>query len=297
MTISLTGRLLCAAQQTYEIQVSGVAPTSPSVPAPPPSSLVGWSGLVHCAAAGDDAISAVLVGETPSEIIVAYRGTEPFMSPDHDRMLLDWIDNLVMPLVTAPDVPGSVHRGFSHCVNELWSWTLGQVKACAAGKPLYVTGHSKGGAMAAIAAMKFVAAGLSPYVCTFEAARCGDPAFAAALATAVPHAVRYEFQDDLVPHLPPENAFLALFRKLPQFAQALSNVVPDYQPVGDLHFIDWQNHTQPDSPLLEAQRYAHLIALISELNAQRIVDDHSIGPGSGLASALCPGVWPTPPAA
>ena len=30
-------------------------------------------------------------------------------------------------------------------------------------------GHSKGGAMANIAATRFVAAGLKPYVCTFEA--------------------------------------------------------------------------------------------------------------------------------
>jgi hypothetical protein len=292
MPISLTGRLLCAAQQTCEIQVSGVAPASPEQPAPPPSSLVGWSGIVQCEVAGDDAISAVMVGETPSEIIVAYRGTEPFDSPDHARMLLDWIDDLVAPLVTAPNIPGSVHRGFSHCVNELWDWTLAQVKSHRPGKPLYVTGHSKGGAMANIAAVKFVAAGYQPYVCTFEAARCGDPAFAAGFAKAVPHAVRYEFQDDLVPHLPPEDAFLALFRKLPQFQQALSMTVPNYKPVGALNFIDWQGRVQADSPLLEAQRYAHLIGLIVQMDARTIIDDHSIGPGAGVASALCPGTWP-----
>jgi hypothetical protein len=242
--------------------------------------------------AGDDSISAVLVGETPSEIIVAYRGTEPFSSPDHQRMLLDWIDDLVTPLVTAPDIPGSVHRGFSHCVNELWAWTLGQVKGCTQRKPLYVTGHSKGGAMANIAAMKFVAAGYKPYLCTFEAARVGDPAFAAGYAKAISHAVRYEYQDDMVPHLPPEDAFLALFRKLPAFQAALSAMVPNYVPVGALSFIDWQNRIVPDSPLLEAQRYAHLIALITERAGQKIVDDHSIGPGSGVAGVLCPGVWP-----
>jgi hypothetical protein len=185
-----------------------------------------------------------------------------------------------------------VHRGFSHSVNELWDWTLGQAKSRKPGKPLYVTGHSKGGAMAGIAAMKFVAAGYQPYVCTFEAARCGDPAFAAAFAKAVPHAVRYEFQDDLVPHLPPEDAFLALFRKLPRFQQALSMAVPDYRPLGALNFIDWQGHVQADSPLLEAQRYAHLIALIVQRDARTIINDHSIGPGSGVASALCPGTWP-----
>ncbi len=291
MAISLTGRLLCAAQQTYEIQVSGVAPASPQQPAPPPSTLVGWIGLVQCEVAGDDGISAVLVGETPSKIIVAYRGTEPFDSPDHERMLLDWNDDLVDPLVTAPDLPGSVHSGFSHAVNELWAWTLAQVQALPKGKPLYVTGHSKGGAMANIAAMKFAAAGFAPYVCTFEAARCGDPAFAAGFDKAITHAVRYEFQDDIVPHVPPNDAFLALFRNLPGFDQALSAIVPSYASVGDLHFINWQNQIVGDSPLLQAQRYAHLMALIVELKAGQIINDHSIGPGSGVATVLCPGVW------
>jgi hypothetical protein len=292
MSISLTGRLLCAAQQTYEIQVSGVAPASSAEPAPPPSTLVGWQNLAQCEVAGDDKISAVLVGETPSEIIVAYRGTEPFDSPDHERMLLDWIDDLVDPLVTAPNVPGSVHQGFSHAVNGLWSWTLAQVQALPKNKPVYITGHSKGGAMANIAAMKFVAAGFSPYVCTFEAARAGDPAFAEGFAKAVMHAVRYEFQDDIVPHIPPNDVFLALFSKLPGFDRTLSSVVPSYAPVGDLYFIDWRDQIVRDSVLLEAQRYAHLIALIAELNAKQIIDDHSIGPGSGVASVLCPGVWP-----
>jgi hypothetical protein len=294
MSISLIGRLLCAAQQTYEIQLSGIAPVSPATPAPPPSTLVGWQGLVHCEVAGDDdtKISAALVGETASEIIVAYRGTEPFDSPDHERMLLDWIDDLVDPLVTAPNIPGSIHQGFSHAVNELWAWTLAQVQGLTKGKPLYVTGHSKGGAMANIGAMKFAAAGYQPYVCTFEAARSGDAAFAAGFAKAITHAVRYEFQDDIVPHVPPNAAFLALFKQLPGFDQALSTVVPSYVPVGDLHFINWQNQVVADSVLLEAQRYAHMLALIAELNAKQIIDDHSIGPGSGVANVLCPGLWP-----
>src|ERR1700723_3745442 len=110
MSISLTGRLLCAAQQTYEIQVSGVAPASPATPVPPPSTLVGWEDLVQCEVAGDDdtKISAALVGETPSEIIVAYRGTEPFDSPDHERTHASWIDSGTNPLVTASYIPGHV---------------------------------------------------------------------------------------------------------------------------------------------------------------------------------------------
>jgi hypothetical protein len=304
MSLSLIGRLLCAAQQTYEIKVSGVAPASPATPAPPPSTLVGWEGLVQCEVAGIDEINAVMVGETASEVIVAYRGTLPFDSPDRVQMILDWIDDIVDEQVSAPPAPGLVHNGFSSAVNELWDWTLAQVQARPKGMPLYVTGHSKGGAMANIAATKFVAAGLKPYVCTFEAARAGDPAFAAGYAQMVLNAVRYEYQDDIVPHLPPSDAFMALFRALPDFAlkfdqmkAQLNGVIPNYVSVGDLHFIDWQNQIVPDNPALEAQRIAHLLTLIVELNAQKIINDHSIGPGSGVAGVLCPGVWPPAPTA
>ena len=46
------------------------------------------------------------------------------------RQLLDWITDFVDPLVTnSPQVPGSVHYGFSHGVNGLWSWLLEQLAA------------------------------------------------------------------------------------------------------------------------------------------------------------------------
>ena len=152
MPISLTGRLLCAAQQAYEISVSGQTPPSPPTPAPPPSTLVGWIDVPQCQVSGDDGISAVLVGQTAGEIIVAFRGTEPFNSLDTERMILDWIDDFIVPLVASPNVGGSVHQGYSHAVDGLWSWLVATIAGLPAGKPLYVTGHSKGGALASLAA-------------------------------------------------------------------------------------------------------------------------------------------------
>lgn len=306
MALTLVGRLLCAAQQTYEIVSSGVAPPSPPSPAPPPSSLVGWVTDVQAQVSGAYQIDAVMVGETASEIIVAFRGTEPFDSPDKERMILDWLDDLLIDQVPAPAGPGKVHQGFNDAVSDLWDWTLAQVKTHTSGKPLYVTGHSKGGAMANIAATRFVAAGLKPYVCTFEAARCGDPDFATGYAQQVLNAVRYEYQDDVVPHLPPSTAFVELFQAMPGFAAEMDSLkaarfqgldIPDYAPVGDLHFINWQNQIVPDNFSLEAQRIAHILLLLVELNAAKIINDHSIGPGSGVAGVLCPGVWPPAPTA
>ena len=158
--------------------------------------------------------------------------------------------------------------------------------------------------MANIAATRFAAADLKPYVCTFEAARAGDPAFAKGFAEKVTNAVRYEFQDDIVPFLPPSDTFVWIFKALPEFAaefarlQAqLNGVFPNYVAVGDLHFINWQNQIVPDNLVLDVQRMAHMLTLIVELNAEQIVDDHSIGPGSGAANVLCPGVWAPAPTA
>jgi len=121
MAYPITTRLLCAAQQAYEITAAGPAPDSPAAPGPPPSSLIGWLRPPPAMVAGDDQVNAAMVGETAAEIIVAYRGTEPFDSLDHERMVLDWLTDLDAPLINAPNVPGSVHQGFSHDCNELWS--------------------------------------------------------------------------------------------------------------------------------------------------------------------------------
>ena len=292
--LSLTGRLLCAAQQTYAINGSGAAPASPATPVPRPSELVGWNGVPQCAVAGDNGINAVLVGETDTEIIVAYRGTEPFDSLDHERMVIDWINNFIDPLVASPNVPGSVHAQFSHAVDELWAWTFATVKALPP-KPLWLTGHSKGGALANIAAPKFIAAGLTPFVCTFEAAHAGDPAFAEGYAKLVTHATRYEYQDDIVPLVPPIDGLLAFVGKLPFLSWLLSATFPSYAPVGDLRFINWNNQLVADSAVLQAQRAAHLMGELTSLNCGRVIDDHSIAPGSGAAAVICGPIWPPIP--
>jgi hypothetical protein len=296
MALTLTGRLLCAARQTYGIIANGIAPASPQTPAPPPSTLVGWVGDALSSVAGLQAINAGLVAETATEIIVAFRGTEPFDSPNHAQMVLDWANDVDAPLVSETGMPGLVHMGFRDALDSLWPIMWPQIQARLAaspGKPLYITGHSKGGAMAPLAAMRCHAAGLAPYVCTFAAARSGDQTFANAYAAAVPHSTRYEFRDDIVPHLPPEEAFVALLEKVPFLTSTVSKLTLGYVSVGTLAFINWQNQIVADSPALQIQRLTHLAQTMFEIGGfDTIIHDHGLDPGSGYASAICPGVWP-----
>jgi hypothetical protein len=294
MQISLTGRLLCAAQQTYEIRTTGVTPPSPPTPAPPPSTLVGFVNPPPCFVDGVDGINAGLVGSTDTEIIVAFRGTEPFDSPDRGQMILDWLNDADAALVAEPGMPGLVHQGFRDALDSVWAAMWPQIQALTAANPkapLYITGHSKGGAMAPLAAMRCQAAGLNPYVCTFAAARCGDQAFADGYNAAVTHSVRYEYQDDIVPHLPPEDALIELFKKIPFLAQTASGLTTGYASVGDLCFINWSDQVVGDSSVLEFDRLLNLSKLLVTGGFEKVIDDHSIAPGSGYASVICPGVW------
>ncbi len=296
MALTITGRLYCAARHAYEIRVTGTTPASPSAPAPGPSTLVGYLEDPACFVAGLDGIDAVLFGETPTEFILAFRGTEPPASPDHQQMICDWANDLDAVLTASPnDLPGLVHPGFLRSLNDLWPLVFPAVQAAVAAKPtkpLYITGHSKGGGLAPMAAMRCVAAGMKPYVCTFAAAKCGDQDFATAYNQQVPHSIRYEFQDDVIPHLPPSDTFIELFKKVPWFSDTVGTLARGYVAVGTLNFINWQNQIVGDSPTLYFQRAAHLGELMLTFGYATIMRDHSDDPGFGYATSACPGVWP-----
>jgi hypothetical protein len=292
MELPLPGRLLCVAQQAYQITTSGLVPPSPATPTPLPSSLVGYLAIPPCQVAGDNdsAIDAAVVAETETEVIVAFRGTEP-LGGISLTTFLDWLNDINAPLVTAPGQTGSVHSGFVHALDMLWSWISDELAKLDPQKPLYVTGHSKGGAMANLAAARLAAEGRHPTVYTFEAARCGDQAFAESYAKLVPNAIRYEFQDDVVPHLPPDALVATLLKGIPLVGALLKPFSLGYVPVGRLQFIDWHGNIVPDSPALEAERQSRLDQKLASFGFGAIINDHSIAPGSGVANAVCPGTW------
>lgn len=287
MPLSVTGRLLCAARQCYAVAASGPAPDAPN------SDQVGWLRTPDGFASGLDRIDAGLVGEASDGIVVAFRGTLPIESPNDGQALLDWVSDLDAILVADPaGLPGKVHQGFLRALDALWPAMGPAILALSnsrPGKPLYVAGHSKGGAMANLAALRLkpsLRPGVPILVGTFAAPRPGDAAFASAYDAAIPHSARYEYQDDLVPHLPPEDAFLAMFAKVPFIADALRSVTHGYASVGDLSFIDWSGKLVGDTPLLRFERFAHLAALMADGGFKTIVADHSIDPGGGYDAAL-----------
>lgn len=172
---------------------------------------------------GPPRIDFALAGRFAEGIVIAFRGTLPpvDLCPDgtdivgelpSPTVIRDWLNNI--DLRPDPDVsvageimPGRVHRGFARSLHRLWPGVAGAVDALRGGETafrLYFTGHSKGGALANLAAVRALRSWPSATVATvtFGAARAGDADFASAyqLAGIVCH--RYEVKADVVPDVP-----------------------------------------------------------------------------------------------
>jgi hypothetical protein len=297
MAATLTYRLLCAARMSYGIS-GNAAPVSAGVNDQPAGFVAPPVGFV----AGERGIDACMVGTSGDGVILAFRGTLPPDDPNHEKTLDDWLNDLDAVLETQDGIQGKVHQGFWDTLSNLWVPMLAEVKKQLAAKPaanLYITGHSKGGAVAALAAARLVAAGLpcSITVCTFAAAHPGNQDFADFYGRyissgRISSSTRYEYADDIVPHLPPGLALrhaLSAIDMFDKYIGELSTRVADdidFAGVGTLRFINWDGNVVGDSAILPISRAWHLADLIVKLSFDQIVHDHSIDVGSGYDTAI-----------
>lgn len=284
--MSIVLRLLAASNLTYE--------------ASPASSTSIYANLAQLAnrqnfQRGIDRINSVLVGTTDFGVVVAFRGTlPPVGSPDPLQTIRDWVQDLECELDAGAKIPGLVHHGFLGALDSLWADLEPAVTAQLQASPvkkLYVTGHSKGGAMCHLAAARFammsIISGGSIVVRSFEGAMPGDNDFATSYARLVPDAIRFEYQDDAVPHLPPSVAGRELLRGLPGFENVLA-LADDYlyAHAGVLSFADWSNNLVPDSQILRLQRNFKLGQQLVTGHVKQVIADHSIDDTSGLWTVI-----------
>lgn len=294
MTTSLECRLLCASMTTDAVTKDGPITLQPAP-------YFGAAQFVDDApvgfVGGTQSINACLVGTTIDGVVLAFRGTLALDSPDHEQTIRDWINDLDAELVRGDGLPGLVHAGFWGSLDSLWPALLVEVlHRLTEGGPntqLYVTGLSKGGAVADLAAMRFlIERGVRPTTYTYAAPHPGNEDFATAYDQHL-QGVRYEYADDVVPLLPPSLAFREMFASLPFMQPYLHRFDLDYAPVGTLRYITKTKTIVPDSPTLRFQRYLSLAELIVAGDFQEIVAEHSGDCGSGYMSAVCPqGVCP-----
>jgi Lipase (class 3) len=297
---TLEGRLLCASGSAYAIVGSEttLAPDPTSVYLAgagflqPPSVLIG----------GPEEIDACLVGEIADGFVIAFRGTLP-LDLHSIPTLRDWLSDLQADPVTVPGFPGVVHQGFADALGVLMPLITAelakqQAASTAPGKAVYVTGHSKGGALAALAAWSLLQAGIMPAkVVTFAAAKPADAVFAGAYDTSgIVHA-RYEYNNDIVPHLPlSDGGFIDVLSKLPFIGQNYTVLNRfNYHPVGTLFYIESNFQIIPDNATLRSRRDLGLAIEIIMGRFAQIAADHSIGCGSGYMTGVAPtGVCSSP---
>ena len=140
---TIDGRLLCSSQCAYEIRSPYFRGSSyrPNTTA---------RRITRGA-------NSVLIGHTTDGITIAFRGTQT-------TSLLDWLQNAALFLSDVDEkkykIQGKIHTGFYRGTKSLWKPLKGILKdmLVEAGEngwsqEVYLTGHSKGGAMASIASI------------------------------------------------------------------------------------------------------------------------------------------------
>jgi hypothetical protein len=156
----------------------------------------------------------VYVAQNDKHILLAFRGSQTPTSLDglKDWLLTNAVNLLIVPEgeigtdFAAAGVGARFHKGFMGALAEIWNPLLAEVQAELAKKerPVWVTGHSLGGALALMAAWrlhrKFVPV---HQVYTYGAPMIGNKEASEAFNKAFPKKVfRYINTTDLVPRLP-----------------------------------------------------------------------------------------------
>jgi hypothetical protein len=291
-------RLLYASSQAYQPMMETMGRT------------VGWIGrpivIQREAALAHRTIDAALVGRVEEGVVVAFRGTlPPFFGGRHDgwTVLLDWLNDSMSVCVDRPEYGGGVHLGFAESMRRLWDDSDGQpgVRSAiqimldrGARRHLFVTGHSKGGALANLCAYR--ASRLDEWrdmavsVATIAAARAGNAAFAESYAATRIVCLRYEIPHDLVPHLPPGPHTPAWVHGVArQIWPRLATT--NYHPVGTRVSTGAVQH----KPWHGARPRRRLTSLLGRARMRldaitpHILTAHAICPKSGYDQLICTG--------
>ena len=273
--LALACRMLKASYCAYDVATAsydaashsarlGRCDTRPEIRTPPALSQVA-SPPPHAYLTPGGTNAYLLLHTARDEIVLAFRGTIGL----GEGLLgyLDWLNNFQASRVS-DEWLGNVHFGFHSALfnqatsenlwESLWRVMLRlQQENALAGKKLYLTGHSKGGALAVLAAARMKKElGIAPdAVFTYESPRAGTVDFARRYAALGIPTYRFENRGDIVPHLPPEADETEILAALGLPALTVSWWDP-YVAIGRLGFIDWDGVLRfpEDTPEFRAQR-------------------------------------------
>lgn len=234
--------------------------------------------------AGTAKMDACYVGETDHDIILAFRGTAIDFKEAPVKVIADWLNDFMAKPIEVEGIPGELHEGFTSSVERLWEKGFAKEiqERMKGGKNLIVTGYSKGAAVAPIAAVflkeKLKVDPKRMFVCIFEAPRPGNPKFARYFNRTFAETLRYAYQDDLIPHVPPVRLVSRLISEIPWIGDILEKYddIDDwnYKSVGNLKFVDWDNNIVDGSAKITVERISHLIKLTLKGDFMESIKQH-----------------------
>jgi triacylglycerol lipase len=173
------------------------------------------------------------LGVCDTHAVLSFRGTDPVTLPN-------WLTVVAVRLIACAEYEGRVHHGFNYALRRTWS-RVESVLDEVGDKPLFLTGHSMGGAMAVLAGCRLAKAerpAAATY--TFGAPRVGDHHFCRGYELPTYRLVN---RLDLVPELPLETARRAATKARPTktpsaAARRKPAPVPSYRHVNTLVYLD-----------------------------------------------------------
>jgi triacylglycerol lipase len=183
--------------------------------------LARW-GFGHYRLFGRDSLGAYgYAAEHERFALIAFRGTETVLGGQRNtELLLQPADSL--------GISGNVHSGYQALIGSFHDAILTTLAASAdAAKPIFLTGHSLGGALALIEAMALDHANYPiAAVYGFGHPRVGDERFRRAVEQRLSgRYYRIDTPRDVAPHVPPTQA------SAQAFAQLLADGLPLLQPL------------------------------------------------------------------
>jgi hypothetical protein len=290
--------LLHAAGQAYAIPDAGgaVPPWTPldafGNPAGASAGGVPWTQNPRGVAVGAKLDDAGMVGSTADGVVISLRGTRTYINLARDPLdwISDWVNNLAIVLTHDAGAPAGElsHGGFRLSANHVAQALAPQIReavdAAPADAPIFVTGHSKGGAMAPFVARWLLANGYGHrkvVVRTFAAPRLCDGSFRAAyLASGIDH-LRYEAFGDVVPLAPLAGPLLAV---MPAAVLAKADIAMNagYVDLGPGRYITPSGQLM-DASMAHGQRVSDLTS-VALPGGPTIVGQHSIAKGSTYAA-------------
>lgn len=137
------------------------------------------------------------IAESPAAVVIAFRGTQT---------TTEWITDADVSFTRFPFVPGAgyTHAGFTGIYASMRAQILTALRRVPTGRPLYITGHSLGAALATLhaldAAINLRFPSLLMY--NFASPRVGDRRFAGRYDEAVKTGIRFVNTADIVTTLP-----------------------------------------------------------------------------------------------